>query len=452
MSRAFSRAGVIDFGDVTAARFLVDTAWTFIIFVRFGNTASDDNCIVSKWTSSSSNRQILIRVDLGTAPQGIEVYINGATLEINSADVIELDTWYCVAISNAGTSNASGLTLNVAEMDGTLVVDAQTGSGSISNSLLTAPIKVGQTDASSDPMDGDAFGVIYVDAEITQAEFLAYVQAPYEMGPILKQRYGVHIGAWLEGDDSPEPDWSGNGNNGTVTGAIKGPNPNVTPPVFSHNRFLELAAGATVNADHAVAASWLAGRQADAAIPASWLTDLTADYDLPASSGATLVADVDLRASYGRLVEQDALLPASWLAAADSDHEMPAEWAGAIQVDVSAVIPVEWRASLAADHRLPVESRATMLVDKRIVAEYGRAVETDVPAFVEWLAGLAADQEVEVSWTSVPVTVSDHKIPVEWGGSPFVPGTTQGFAVRPRSAGFGTKARPGSFANPPRRK
>lgn len=227
MSRDFARDGDIDFGDVTAARFLVDSAWSALIFVKFDNTAADDSFLFGKWASSASARQFMLRQNGGASPEPLQAYW-ADSLEHTTTGELAIDTWYCVCISNAGTGLGSGAFINAATLDGTLVIDDENVGGTISDaSTVTEPITIGGRPGPSDQIDGQVFGFIYVDGVVTQDEFLAYARDPATMGVYLKEKYGVQIWAPLEGIQSPEPDWSQNGNTGTVTAGVKGDNPPV---------------------------------------------------------------------------------------------------------------------------------------------------------------------------------------------------------------------------------
>ncbi len=195
-----------DMGDPTAARFLVGSSWTSLSFIRIEDTASDESSLVTKWSSSGAQQQIMIRVAMGTAPQPIIVDHN-STRVLTGSSIIELNTWYLVAVSNDG---AGGLTLNVLEMDGTLVEDAATASLGTDTATLTSSIRFGCRNGPNDPTTGDLAYIAYLKREIGQSEILEYLRNPAKV---------VHRVGGATGCEYIFPmtavanthDWSGNG-------------------------------------------------------------------------------------------------------------------------------------------------------------------------------------------------------------------------------------------------
>lgn len=225
MARNFSpTTDEISLGDIAAARFEFDVAWTVLAFFRVEETATDDRCIVSKWGA-----QFLWRIDKGTAPQNIEVYQDSA-LKITGASSIQLDTWYLGAVTNSGDTPTSTLTLYTFGMDGTPIDDGVTGTNTADRSLTPA-IMLGRTAASSDPMDGDIGFACYVDAVLSKAEVLSYLYNPWQAQRNFQANYGTQFFLPL-GFASPEPDFSPNGNTGTVSGTTIGEGPPAGPPFF----------------------------------------------------------------------------------------------------------------------------------------------------------------------------------------------------------------------------
>ncbi len=213
-----------NFGDVAAARFSNALAWTFIAFIRIANTDGDQRCLVSKW-GGTSDRQILIRIGSGTAPQDVEVHHNNIN-PVNGGSVIELNTWYLVAV----TSDSSNVvTINTLEMDGTIIDDAVTGTLT-GNKNLTEPLLLGSREGTNDPFNGDMAYVAYLQRELTQNEILEYLRNPAK---VVNRDGGASTGPvffcpMINGTTTP--DWGGQANIGTREGSghTTGDNPPVT--------------------------------------------------------------------------------------------------------------------------------------------------------------------------------------------------------------------------------
>jgi hypothetical protein len=204
----------IDLGDIAAARFDKDVDWTFLSFFRVNQISTDDNAIVAKW-GTGTNQQFMLRTDntpSGNAP--MEVWMN-ATLLITGALNIVINTWYMAAVANVGSTNT--LHLFLYQMDGTVLDDDLTAT-SQDDTDQTAPIRLGARIADQDNIDGELAHAAYIDKQMSKAEIELYLRNPEEA--VVKHiTDGVQFHLEL-GLGSPEPDFSGKGNNGTVTGAM----------------------------------------------------------------------------------------------------------------------------------------------------------------------------------------------------------------------------------------
>lgn len=226
MSRHFvgNTADRVNLGDITAARFLRTTAWSVMCLFRTSDVTTDDQSPIGKWNSgTSTKRMFFMRVDKGTNPQNMEIYTKDA-LTVTGGNVIQNDSrWFLCCVTCKGDSSASDVTLHTYDFSsGTWVDDALTGTHKGNNSNLTEPISIATTKNSpSDPMKGDIAHAIYVDAELTRRELTSYLFDPVGMAAMFKAKYGVQFYLPLVGE-SPEPDWSGNGNSGTVEGTDRG--------------------------------------------------------------------------------------------------------------------------------------------------------------------------------------------------------------------------------------
>ena len=206
--------GEVDLGDITNARFLQGDTWTAMVFFRSEGVGHDDQCLISK-IASAGTTQLLWRIDQNNP--NAEVYFANLSINITGSADISTDTWYLAALTNDGTGGANGARCLILNMDGTSLSD-DTGDHEGNNADLTSPVTIGRTAANSDEMDGDMAWAIYVDAELTTEEITAYLYDPVGEGLRLKAEYGLQFWLPLFGSGSTEIDWSGNGNDGTVTG------------------------------------------------------------------------------------------------------------------------------------------------------------------------------------------------------------------------------------------
>ena len=250
MGRLFddNAADYVDLGDVTAARFLETEQWTLLAFFRIENHSGDERTIISKWDGSTGN-QIRFRTDRqGPSPTNMEIYFDNA-IKITGGNNVVVDTWYllCVTCDAVGDNNSGKLYL--VDMDGTFLDDGLGGSFA-ANEGLTAAIHIGARQANSDPMDGDIADVAYItNTTFTKDQISAYLRQPYRTAI----SFGTDLIFYhrLGQDSTTEPDWSGNGNDGTVvgSGSVIGANPPVGPLMgFDvYNRYEVAAAVAEAN-------------------------------------------------------------------------------------------------------------------------------------------------------------------------------------------------------------
>lgn len=212
----------ISLGDVTAARFLRLETWTMFSFFRVENTATDDRTIIAKWASVGNTKQFILRTDLQAAPSNLEIYTNN-TLRITGGNNVALNTWYFTAVTNDGTGAANGLKCYLFRPDRTVLDDGLLGQHAADVSVLTTPTTLG-TRLGSDPMDGDVAFAGYLQQELTKNQLLELMHSPLRHSLRYSPEWLLPLGV-----GSPEPDWSGKGNNGTVTGTTIGANPPIAP-------------------------------------------------------------------------------------------------------------------------------------------------------------------------------------------------------------------------------
>lgn len=244
MARTFagttSVANYVDVGDVTAARFLHADAWSALAFFYPTTLGGDQRNIMGKDDAGSTGQ---LRVRLGSgSPFGVEVRHAGALKLTTGSTVLTVDTWYLLILTHSTSGDGGDLRAWVLDMDGAIV---QSGSGTTSGdaTFLTGVVNVGQRiNALNDPFLGKIAHWCYVQADLSidgtaTAEMFAYVRDPGRMARFWKQEYGVPFYLPL-GQDSPEPDWSGSGNNGTLTGtdAVSS-----DPPILPYSHWLAQA-------------------------------------------------------------------------------------------------------------------------------------------------------------------------------------------------------------------
>lgn len=243
MSRNFTgvTGDYLNLGDVTGARFIQAAAWSYLIFFRVEDL-STFRMISSKRddANTSTTRQLRFNVDNGTAPQDVQV--RDVAFALNSGNVVELDTWYLTAITCRGDSSANDVNLYVVSMDGTTVLDVTTDTHVSDAADLTGSILIGKNfvDSGNNAFDGDLAFAAYIDAELSQNDILGYLRNPFKTVARF-QSSGVQFFLPIIGA-SPEVDWSGNKNTGTVSGTTISDMPPVAPFMTVDELLYEVAA------------------------------------------------------------------------------------------------------------------------------------------------------------------------------------------------------------------
>lgn len=227
----------VSVGDHATAEFRFGSAWSTLAFFRVENTADDDNSIIAKH-GETGDFQFLCRVDAGAAPQGIETEQGGKTIFL-SGDVVELNTWYLVAVTNPG----DGVILTyMLEMDGTILINAgNTLTGTV-NEALAEPILFGNRSVpnGADEMRGDMAWSSYFDVQFSLQDIQDYLHSPAK---VVAVKNADCLYAFPLGLGSPEPDFSGRGESGTLTGTTVGDNPPIAP-WYGFDTMISVPAGA----------------------------------------------------------------------------------------------------------------------------------------------------------------------------------------------------------------
>lgn len=237
MARNFSNDG-IDLGNIAAAQFLESASWSLLAFARFENLTADERAVVAKW-GSAGTRQFELNTNK-TPAHHMEVRNNGATAITGSGAALVVDTWYLFVV----TFDTSTATLYTLKTDGS-VVDTDTGSWN-DDPDVTEEVRIGEKQGGGDDMDGDIAHVAYIDAVLTLQDIKEYLYSPARVVARFIGSDSVQFYLPL-GLGSPEPDFSGKGNNGTVSGTAISDNP-PTGPLFGFDLGWQGAAAAAAAA------------------------------------------------------------------------------------------------------------------------------------------------------------------------------------------------------------
>lgn len=191
------RGAVVNFDGTSTGRirfgsglyqFLTADKWSTWIVFRVADTAADDRGLWSKF-ASGSDLQFYVRIDRGTAPQNIEVFAASTSPgRIFGGNVIQLNTWYLVGLTNDGSSSTTSLTLYTILLDGAILDDGLTGQHP-SNATNAGDVTIGATDADSDEMFGDVLTAGIIDGHvITRDQFVQIALEPTGMFRMAQRR------------------------------------------------------------------------------------------------------------------------------------------------------------------------------------------------------------------------------------------------------------------------
>jgi len=193
----------VNLGDITAARFLDLSAWTFFCFARFVSF-TDERTVIAK-DNSSGTKQFHLKSETNGS---LEVQFNATGFGTSASD-ISTDTWYLCAVTNDGTGSATAITIYLIDMTGAVVASA-TGDHGADASTLTADLKYGSRRTTSDEMDGDLANGCYIESELTQAQLQEAALFPYRVA----LRHGALFFNPLD-ELTTSVDWTGNGHTGS---------------------------------------------------------------------------------------------------------------------------------------------------------------------------------------------------------------------------------------------
>lgn len=157
------------FNDPAGKYFRDTEAWTFLAWIRVESTA-DDRALISQWTTTVNEKQVLIRSDAdGTPPTNIECNFSDNN-PCATNDFLNIDEWHLYAITNStGNAGIQYLYDSSCVQEISAAFTKPTDATGTSRDLIVGT----RWDESSidDPMLGDMAYVLYVEGtEFTQTQ------------------------------------------------------------------------------------------------------------------------------------------------------------------------------------------------------------------------------------------------------------------------------------------
>lgn len=153
----------------------------------------------------------VLQAQFGTVGTDLQSLSGSTTLLVN--------TWYFVALVRNVTTDT--VKLYISTVAGNVIEDASaTDTTTTSHGNIDFPLRFGQAylDEYNEIMNGKISNVSIIKRALNVSELELL-----KRGAILPT---LQMGCWfLFGEQSPEPDWSGNNNHGTVTGAVRADHP-----------------------------------------------------------------------------------------------------------------------------------------------------------------------------------------------------------------------------------
>ncbi len=226
-------AGFNDFTQPTSP-------WTSLAFFKFDEVAIDDRCIINKGNSQTIG--YMYRCD-GSGPPTFMEWYHDNLLVGTGATVIEEGVWYCGgATSENATNGGIGYTLVCGSgrvIDRVTGIDFS-GSGSWENDIVSAMDR-----GTSDPHNGSFAHWVHFSRVLTLNDIVEYCRSPWKVVDKYIADCVWHIPCRGQ---SPERDFSGNGNHATIQGT---PGLAAGPPIHRELDFVVFPGGGgaqTVNA------------------------------------------------------------------------------------------------------------------------------------------------------------------------------------------------------------
>ena len=240
MARLFNASTEeVDFGDINA----IDGATQVCMSWRMKKASSTNVLGFDKWSSTTSrigmvaysNGNFYGFIDDGAATNG--AFTDAAT------------TWgqFLMVFDGGGAANADRLKLY---KDGVAKTLTYSGTTAAAAPTTAATVQAGfWREAGAAAADGEAAELaIWVGVVFSAQEALLLGNG---LSPLALRPDKLVLYAPMFGTTSPEPDWSGNANHGTVTGATATDHPPKVTAVWlaPHPRLVQVAAAAAAGAD-----------------------------------------------------------------------------------------------------------------------------------------------------------------------------------------------------------
>ena len=223
MSRSFDGTGdEISIGNTTEHDCM--TAWTVHSWDKL-DTTTGDRVIIGNWTT---NEITFFFDDVASASGRTNIwhmFISSHRIEGANCSAVAC-VWQSVTSSYLAGNNLELWVDGVEDANSPTDVTTSTDSG------LTTDLVIGALPAGGRVFSGFLSSIVWWDVELNDNEKIALANG---VNPIAIRPNNI-ISLWpLWGNQSPEPDWSGNGNTGTNTGSVKG---NDGPPMELMENYL----------------------------------------------------------------------------------------------------------------------------------------------------------------------------------------------------------------------
>ncbi len=224
MSRSFDGSGdEISIGNTTEHDNLTD--WTIHSWAKLNNLTGD-RVIIGNWPTFGLLTFFFDDVASASGRTDVwHVFISGQDRVESATSAAVVDTWQAVNGSYDATTEIQ-LWIDGVEDANSPTAISETNMG-LNNDLVIAALPAGGR-----VMDGFLSHITWWDVVLSDNEKVALANG---VNPIAIRPNNI-ISLWpLWGNQSPEPDWSGNGNTGTNTGSVKG---NDGPPMELMENYL----------------------------------------------------------------------------------------------------------------------------------------------------------------------------------------------------------------------
>jgi len=215
------------------------TAYTGLAFIA-PRPGIDERAFWSK-----DDRQILMEVEKSAEGGSFRIYSGGSIILTSVLSPMVTDRWYLAGVTCDGTETANDGHMFLIDLTDGSVKDDTDFTMNADNGDLTGNNNFGslRSDANNE-YDGGIFCVSYFTRQFTLQDVKNYSISPFRT--MLQYQSDCVFFLPMPVNASPEPDWSGQGNNGTVTGTDYGivGNPPVAPWIGFYDVKIPLAVAA----------------------------------------------------------------------------------------------------------------------------------------------------------------------------------------------------------------